>query len=68
MSHLRHGRLGGFILPVMFCALMDLAGIRSSAFVPLYGWVWLSLIWMFWTEVRGAGLMGSRVRAFRLHG
>jgi NNP family nitrate/nitrite transporter-like MFS transporter len=30
--------------------------------------VWVSLIWMYWTEVRGAELMGSKARAFRLRG
>ena len=34
--------------------LMDLTGIRSSAFMLMYGVVWVSLIWMYWTEVRGA--------------
>ena len=68
MSHLRHWRLGGFVLPIMFGALMDLTGIRSSAFMPMYGVVWVSLIWMYRTEVRGAELMGSKARAFRLHG
>ena len=46
------GGLGGFILPIMFGALMDLTGIRSSAFMLMYGVVWVSLIWMYWTEVR----------------
>ena len=31
------GGLGGFILPIIFGALMDLTGIRSSAFMFLYG-------------------------------
>ena len=46
------GGLGGFILPIMFGALVDLTGIRSSAFMLMYGIVWVSLIWMYWTEVR----------------
>jgi len=46
------GGLGGFLLPIMFGALMDLTGIRSSAFMLMYGVVWVSLIWMYWTEVR----------------
>jgi len=46
------GGLGGFVLPIMFGALMDLTGIRSSAFMLMYGVVWVSLIWMYWTEVR----------------
>ncbi len=46
------GGLGGFILPILFGALLDLTGIRSSAFMLLYGVVWVSLIWMYLTEVR----------------
>jgi NNP family nitrate/nitrite transporter-like MFS transporter len=42
----------------MFGALMDLTGIRSSAFMLMYGVVWVSLIWMYWTEVRKTELMG----------
>ncbi|MFO1316824.1 MAG: nitrate/nitrite transporter [Burkholderiales bacterium] len=62
------GGLGGFILPIMFGALMDLTGVRSSAFMLMYGVVWVSLIWMYWTEVRGAELMGARAKPFRLRG
>ena len=46
------GGMGGFVLPILFGALMDLTGIRSSAFMLMYGVVWVSLIWMYWTEVR----------------
>ncbi|THF63250.1 MFS transporter [Pseudothauera rhizosphaerae] len=46
------GGLGGFLLPIMFGALLDLTGVRSSAFMLLYGVTWVSLIWMYWTEVR----------------
>lgn len=46
------GGLGGFILPIMFGALVDLTGIRSSAFMLMFGIVWVSLMWMYWTEVR----------------
>lgn len=53
------GGLGGFVLPVMFGALMDLTGIRSSAFMLMYGVVWVSLVWMYWTEVRGTQVMGG---------
>ena len=55
------GGLGGFVLPILFGALMDLTGIRSSAFMLMYGVVWVSLIWMYWTEVRRAEVMGSHV-------
>jgi len=68
MSYLRHGRQGGFVFPIMFGMLMDGTGIRSSAFLPMYGVVWVSLIWMFWTGVRGTGLIGSKARAFRRNG
>lgn len=54
------GGLGGFVLPIMFGGLLDLTGIRSSAFMLLYGIVWVSLIWMYLTEVRRTDVMGSR--------
>ena len=41
------GGMGGFLLPIMFGALVDLTGIRSSAFMLLYGVTWVSLIWMY---------------------
>ncbi|MBW8459606.1 MAG: nitrate/nitrite transporter [Thiobacillus sp.] len=46
------GGLGGFFMPIMFGALVDLTGIRSSAFMLMFGIVWVSLMWMYWTEVR----------------
>ncbi len=52
------GGLGGFVLPILFGALMDLTGIRSSAFMLMYGVVWVSLIWMYWTEVRKTPVLG----------
>ena len=54
------GGLGGFVLPIMFGALQDITGIRSSAFMLMYGIVWVSLIWMYFTEVRRTELMGAR--------
>ena len=54
------GGLGGFVLPIMFGALQDITGIRSSAFMLMYAIVWVSLIWMYWTEVRKIELMGMR--------
>ena len=42
----------------MFGALMDLTG-ALSAFMLMYGVVWVSLIWMYWTEVRHADVMGQ---------
>jgi MFS transporter, NNP family, nitrate/nitrite transporter len=52
------GGLGGFLLPIMFGVLVDLTGIRSSAFMLMYGVVWVSLIWMYFTEVRRIEMMG----------
>ncbi|CAN5871908.1 nitrate/nitrite transporter [soil metagenome] len=40
------GGLGGFFLPIMFGALVDLTGVRSSSFMLLYGAVCVSLVWM----------------------
>ena len=57
------GGLGGFVLPIMFGALMDLTGIRSSAFMLMYGVVWVSLIWMYFTEVRKTEVMGEHAPA-----
>lgn len=62
------GGLGGFVLPIMFGALMDITGIRSSAFMLMYGVVWVSLIWMYWTEVRSTEVMGRNAREFSLKG
>jgi MFS transporter, NNP family, nitrate/nitrite transporter len=46
------GGLGGFLMPIMFGALLDFTGVRTSAFMLMFGVVWVSLIWMYWTEVR----------------
>jgi len=54
------GGMGGFILPILFGALMDLTGVRSSAFMLMYGVVWVSLIWMYFTEVRRTRVMGAQ--------
>ena len=40
------GGLGGFLLPIMFGALLDITGVRTSAFMLLYGCVCVSLVWM----------------------
>ncbi|MDI6747629.1 MAG: nitrate/nitrite transporter [Rhodocyclaceae bacterium] len=57
------GGLGGFLLPIMFGAMVDLTGIRSSAFMLMYGVVWVSLIWMYTTEVRKLDYMGKKPKA-----
>jgi MFS transporter, NNP family, nitrate/nitrite transporter len=62
------GGLGGFVLPILFGVLVDLTGIRSSAFMLLYGVVWVSLIWMYWTEVRQTEVLGSHAKPFSLQG
>lgn len=54
------GGMGGFVLPILFGALMDLTGIRSSAFMLMYGVVWVSLIWMYFTEVRRTRVIGPQ--------
>ena len=62
------GGMGGFILPILFGALLDITGIRSSAFMLLYGVVWVSLIWMYFTEVKRTEVMGDNAPAFTLRG
>lgn len=59
------GGLGGFVLPILFGALVDLTGVRSSCFMLLYGVVWVSLIWMYFSEIRQTPLMG-KVASVRL--
>ena len=46
------GGMGGFLLPIIFGALVDLTGVRSSAFMLMFGIIWVSLLWMYFTEVR----------------
>lgn len=53
------GGLGGFVLPILFGVLVDLTGVRSSNFMLLYGVVWVSLIWMYLSEVRKAPVLGA---------
>ena len=62
------GGLGGFVLPILFGALLDFTGIRSSAFMLMYGVVWVSLIWMYWTEVRQSPVIGPEAKSFSLQG
>lgn len=52
------GGLGGFILPIMFGILLDLTGVRSSAFMLMYGVTCVSLFWMYHIEVKSARIMG----------
>ncbi|MGB3486557.1 MAG: nitrate/nitrite transporter [Xanthobacteraceae bacterium] len=57
------GGLGGFLLPIMFGALLDRIGLNSSCFMLLYGIVWVSLILNYLTEVRRAPVMGESMGA-----
>ncbi|MDO9114406.1 MAG: nitrate/nitrite transporter [Polaromonas sp.] len=57
------GGMGGFLLPIMFGALVDLTGIRSSAFMLMFGVVFVSLLWMYWTEVRARDKAAAKSRA-----
>ncbi|MGA4669980.1 MFS transporter [Propionibacteriaceae bacterium Y1923] len=43
------GGLGGFFLPLMFSYGQELTGMWSSAFVVLFGFTLVSLLWMHWT-------------------
>ncbi|GLQ95636.1 MFS transporter [Dyella mobilis] len=54
------GGLGGFLLPILWGGLLDLLGIRSSAFMLLYGIVWVSLILIYFTEVRQMDIRGRK--------
>jgi NNP family nitrate/nitrite transporter-like MFS transporter len=53
------GGLGGFLLPIIFGATLDWLGVNSSCFMLLYGIVWVSLILIYFTEVRHAPAMGE---------
>jgi len=45
------GGMGGFLLPIMFGALVDLTGVNSTIFMLMWGVTLVSLIWMYWTEI-----------------
>lgn len=45
------GGVGGFLLPIMFGALLDVTGVHSTAFMLLWGITLVSLVWMYWTEI-----------------
>lgn len=46
------GGLGGFFLPIIFGAASDLIGVRSSCFMVLYGFVALSMFFMYFAIKR----------------
>ena len=43
------GGMGGFLLPIMFGAMIDMTGVNSTVFMLLYGATAVSLIWMHFT-------------------
>jgi NNP family nitrate/nitrite transporter-like MFS transporter len=55
------GGMGGFLLPIMFGALVDLTGVNSTIFMLMWGITTVSLTWMYWTEIVPArnGRVGS---------
>lgn len=55
------GGLGGFLLPIMFGAILDRLGVNSSCFMLLYGIIWVSLTLNYLTEVRRAPVMGETI-------
>ncbi len=55
------GGLGGFLLPIMFGALIDVTGVNSTIFMLLWGITGVSLVWMYWTEIVPA--RGGRPRS-----
>jgi NNP family nitrate/nitrite transporter-like MFS transporter len=57
------GGLGGFLLPIMFGALIDVTGVNSTIFMLLWGITGVSLVWMYWTEIVPA--RSGRVRRSR---
>lgn len=52
------GGLAGFLLPVLWGVILDWLGVRSSAFMLLYGIVWVSLILIYFTEVKRVDFHG----------
>ncbi len=46
------GGMGGFILPIMFGALLDWTGIATTAFMLLFGVTLVSLMWMQYSGER----------------
>ena len=57
------GGLGGFVLPIMFGAIVDITGVNSGVFMLMYGIVWVSLIWMYISEVRQVHVLQTKQSA-----
>ncbi|AJX33512.1 major Facilitator Superfamily protein [Burkholderia oklahomensis C6786] len=59
------GGLAGFALPILFGALVDLTGVRSTCFMLLYGAVSVSLVWMYFSFRAERAAHDQRVLAAR---
>ncbi len=46
------GGMGGFILPIMFGAMLDLTGVNTTVFMLLFGVTLVSLMWMQYSGER----------------
>lgn len=46
------GGMGGFLLPPMFGALIDLTGVTTTIWMLCFGFTLVSVVWMWWTERR----------------
>lgn len=46
------GGMGGFLLPIMFGAILDWTGVNSTAFMLLFGTTLVSLMWMQYSGER----------------
>lgn len=46
------GGVGGFLLPPMFGALIDLTGVNTTIWMLCFGFTLVSVIWLWWTERR----------------
>ncbi|TAN07553.1 MAG: NarK/NasA family nitrate transporter [Rhodanobacteraceae bacterium] len=56
------GGVAGFLLPILWGAILDWLGIRSSVFMLLYGVVWVSLVLIYFTEVKRVDFHGQQPR------
>lgn len=54
------GGLAGFLLPILWGVLLEYFGIRSSAFMLLYGVVSTSLVLIYFTEIKKVDFRGQR--------
>ena len=61
------GGMGGFLLPIMFGAMIDITGVNSTVFMLLFGATAVSLIWMHFTfskDQREKGELAIKDRAY----